>query len=220
MTPVLYYHRVGPFRPGVPPRGTVTPENFKSQMHFLRRGRIEVLPLDRVLAGGEGVAVTFDDGYRDCLEHALPTLRALHLPATFFIVAGHVGGTSAWMRGTPMPEERLLDWDDLRRLIDAGMTIGSHSMTHAALTREEVTESRRVLEERLGVRVEHFAYPKGEHTPESVAWVREAGYRAGWATRSGNQDPFTRQRLPVSASASLADFAARLIKARLGYYGG
>ncbi len=101
----------------------------------------------------------------------------------------------------------------------AGMAIGAQSMTHGTPAREEVSESRRLLEERLGVKVEHFAYPRGEHTPEAVAWVREAGYRAGWATKSGNEEPFTRRRLPVSASASLAGFAGRLLKARLGYYG-
>jgi peptidoglycan/xylan/chitin deacetylase (PgdA/CDA1 family) len=197
---------------------TVTPENFKSQMHFLRRNGIEVLTLDRVLAGDRGVALTFDDGYRDVLEHALPTLLALRFPASFFIVVGRVGGTDTWMRESPMPEERILDWDELRRLVDAGMAIGSHSMTHAQLTAEEVGESKRALEERLGVRVDHFAYPRGEHTAPSVEWVRRAGYKAGWATKSGTEDPFTRRRLPVSASATLADFGARLLKARLGYY--
>jgi peptidoglycan/xylan/chitin deacetylase (PgdA/CDA1 family) len=196
----------------------VTPENFRSQMHFLRRSRLEVLTLDRVLAGDSGVALTFDDGYRDCLQHALPVLRALRFPATFFIVAGRVGETDAWPRPAGVPEERLMGWEDLEALAGEGMAIGAHSMTHGPLTREEVTESKRVLEARLGVKVDHFAYPKGEHTPESEAWVREAGYRAGWATRSGNADPFTRQRLPVSGQASLADFAARLLKSRLGYY--
>jgi peptidoglycan/xylan/chitin deacetylase (PgdA/CDA1 family) len=197
---------------------TVTPENFKSQMHFLRRNRVEVLTLDEVLAGKKGVALTFDDGFKDCMEYALPTLRALRFPATFFIVAGAVGGTDGWMRGTPMPEERIVDWSDLRELLGAGMTIGSHSMTHAALTPAEIADSKRVLEERLSVPVRHFAYPRGEYTPEAVGWVRQAGYAAGWATKGGSDAPFTRRRLPVSANATLADFGARLLKARLGYY--
>lgn len=197
----------------------VSPEAFRAQMHLLRRHRVRVLTLDQVLAGLPGVALTFDDGYRDCLEHALPVLRDLGFPAAFFIVAGHVGGTDAWMRGTPLPPERLMGWDDLRGLAAAGMTIGSHSLTHGALTREEVRESRRLLEGRLGVRVEHFAYPRGECPAGAEEWVREAGYRAGWATRSGGAGPFRRRRLPVSGSSGLAAFAGRLIKARLGYYG-
>jgi peptidoglycan/xylan/chitin deacetylase (PgdA/CDA1 family) len=218
MTPVLYYHRVGPFRPGAPKKMTVTPENFKSQMHFLRRNRFEVLTLDEVLSGKKGVAITFDDGFQDCMEHALPTLQALHFPATFFIVAGAVGGTDAWMRVTAMPEERIMGWDDLKRLLEARMAVGSHSMTHGMLTESEVLESRGVLEGRLGVKVEHFAYPRGERPPGAEDWVRSAGYRAGWATKSGDEGPFRRRRLPISATATLADFGARLLKARLGYY--
>jgi peptidoglycan/xylan/chitin deacetylase (PgdA/CDA1 family) len=218
MTPVLYYHRVGPFRAGAPQKMTVTPENFKSQMHFLRRNKIDVLTLDEVLAGSPGVALTFDDGFKDCMEFALPTLEALHFPATFFIVAGAVGGTDAWMRVTPMPEERIMDWDDLQRLLEARMTIGSHSMTHTTLTEVEVGESRRVLEGRLGIKVDHFAYPRGERPPGADGWVKAAGYKAAWATKSGDDGAFTRRRLPISANASLADFGARLLKARLGYY--
>jgi hypothetical protein len=75
-----------------------------------------------------------------------------------------------------------------------------------------------MLERRLGVRVEHFAYPRGEYASESVEWVRRAGYKAGWATRTGDADPFRRRRLSVSASTTLFGFAARLAKARFGYY--
>lgn len=218
MTPVLYYHRVGPFRPGAPPKGTVTPENFKSQMHFLRRNRIDVLTLDQVLSGARGVALTFDDGYRDCLEHAVPTLQSLRLPATFFVVTGAVGGTDEWNRATPMPVEQIIDWEDVRRLRESGFAIGAHSVTHRTLTWEEVADSKKALEERLGEKVDHWAYPRGEYTAQAMEWVRRAGYRAGWATKSGTDDPFARRRLPVSASATLADFASRLLKARLGYY--
>jgi peptidoglycan/xylan/chitin deacetylase (PgdA/CDA1 family) len=218
MTPVLYYHRVGPFRPGAPRKMTVTPENFKSQMHFLRRNGIEVLTLDEVLAGKKGVALTFDDGFKDCMEFALPTLQALHFPATFFIVAGRVGETDTWMRVTDMPEERIMDWDDLKRLLDARMVLGSHSMTHGTLTEGEVRDSRKMLEDRLGVPMHHFAYPRGERPAGAEDWVRGAGFKAGWATKSGDEGVYRRRRLPISANASLADFGARLLKARLGYY--
>jgi len=218
VTPVLYYHRVGPFRPGAPRKMTVTPENFKAQMHFLRRNGIKVLTLDQVLEGAQGVALTFDDGFKDCMDHALPTLEALRFPATFFIVTGAVGGTDTWMRVTAMAEERIMDWGDLQAMLDAGITIGSHSMTHTTLSPREIGESKKALEERLGIKVDHFAYPRGEHTPEAVEWVRQAGYQAGWATKGGDDQPFTRRRLPVSANATSADFAARLLKARLGYY--
>jgi peptidoglycan/xylan/chitin deacetylase (PgdA/CDA1 family) len=218
VTVALYYHRVGPFRDGAPRKMTVTPENFRAQMAAIAKGAGAV-SLDDAAAGKPGVAITFDDGFRDCLEFALPELRARGFAAAFFIVAGLVGKTDDWMRVTKHPPERLMEWDDLKRLRDEGFTIGSHTMTHTVVTREEVVESRRLLEERLGVPIRHFAYPRGEHTPESVAWVREAGYASGWATKGGPDGPFTRRRLPVSASLSPLGFRFKLFKARLGWYG-
>ena len=218
MTPVFYYHRVGPFRDGAPRKMTVTPENFRKQVGLLASSGLELLTLDQVLEGRRGVAVTFDDGFLDCMTHALPVLREFRCPATFFIVAGSPGGMDDWMRSTPFPPERVMGWDDLRRLLDAGMTIGSHSVTHGTLTREEVVESKRILEARLGIRVEHFAYPRGEVAADAPGWVREAGYKAGWATRSGTEDPYLRKRLPVSASLSPLGFRFKLLKARWGRY--
>ena len=218
MTPVLYYHRVGPFRPGAPRKMTVLPENFRAQMLFLRRHRIPVLTLDEVLGGRSGVALTFDDGFKDVMQHAVPLLRSLGFPAAFFIVTGVVGGTDAWMRVTKHPAERIVDWDDVRALAEAGLTVGSHSVTHGSLTREEVFASKRELEDRLGRTVDHFAYPRGEVPAGAPGWVREAGYRAGWATKTGDGDAFTRRRLPVSASATIFDFGKKLLKARLGAY--
>lgn len=217
MTTVLYYHRVGPFRDGAPRKMTVTPENFRAQMRLVEKAG--ALSLDDAAAGKPGVCVTFDDGFRDCLEFALPELRARRLPAAFFIVAGLVGKTDEWMRVTAHPAEALMAWDDLKRLRDEGFTIGSHSMTHTALTRAEVVDSRRVLQDALGLPIPHFAYPRGEHTPEAVEWVREAGYSTAWATKSGPDAPYTRRRLPVSASLSPFGFRLKLFKARFGWYG-
>lgn len=217
MSATLYYHRVGPFRDGAPRKMTVTPDNFKAQMAALAKTR--VLTLDEAAAGEKGVCLTFDDGFRDCLEFAIPELRARRYPAAFFIVAGLVGRTDEWMRVTKHPEEKLMDWDDLKRLRDDGFTIGSHSMTHTALTKAEVVDSRRVLRDGLGLAIEHFAYPRGEHTAEAVEWVRGAGYSSAWATKGAKPGPFTRPRLPISANLGLFGFKAKLFKARLGWYG-
>lgn len=217
MSATLYYHRVGPFRDGAPRKMTVTPENFRKQMAALSRTRL--LTLDEAAKDVEGVCLTFDDGFRDCLEFAIPELRARRYPAAFFIVAGLVGKTDEWMRVTKHPVERLMDWDDLKRLRDEGFTIGSHSMTHTTLTKAEVVDSRRVLRDNLGLPIEHFAYPRGEHSAEAVEWVREAGYGAAWATKGAKEGPFTRRRLPVSANLGLLGFKAKLLKARLGWYG-
>ena len=89
----------------------------------------------------------------------------------------------------PMPTAvadglRCVDWDMLRAMAEGGMTIGSHTRTHAFLTREhpvtvldQVGESRRALESGLGRPVDHFAYPAGQFDPATVRAVGGAGYR-------------------------------------------
>lgn len=221
MLPVLYYHRVGPFRPGAPRKMTVTPENFRRQMTYLRKRRYEFVPLDRVDERRKGIAITFDDGYRDLLEHGLPVLDELSIPAAFFLVAGAAGGMDTWYRS----EERILDWREARELVRRGHVVGSHGLTHAPLTdippnavAREVGESRKILEDRLGVAVTRIAYPQGKFNAAVIDAVRAAGYAEAWGTESGDGTAFQRRRFRISASTGIVRFAAKILKIRVGYY--
>jgi peptidoglycan/xylan/chitin deacetylase (PgdA/CDA1 family) len=235
---VLYYHRVGPPRAGLPRKGFVTPDAFQAQMRWIRRSGWTVLSLDdyaEALAGGKrtprrGVVVTFDDGYADCLTYARPVLEAFGFSATFFVVAGAVGGTDRWNPTHGTHPERLAGWDDLRILHRAGFAVGSHTVRHRRLAelpveeaREEVTASRVRLEEGLGAPVRHLAYPQGSWSAAVAAAVREAGYASACATRrgavrDGRPDRFAIPRVPVSARDSVAAFAGKLVKGALGVY--
>lgn len=219
MTPVLYYHRVGPFRAGAPRKMTVTPENFRKQMAHLRRRGYAFVPLGG--AGRKAIAVSFDDGYRDLLEFGLPILEEFKISAAFFLVAGAAGKTDSWYRG----EEAILDWSEARELAKRGYAIGSHGLTHATLdrlspaeVRREVGDSRKILEDRLGIPIRRFAYPQGVFTPEIIEAVREAGYDEAWATESGDDSRYQRRRFRVSANTGIVRFAAKIFKIRLGYY--
>lgn len=82
---------------------------------------------------------------------------------------------------------RSLRWDELALMSRAGLTVASHTRTHALLTREspervrqETAASRATIEERLGVRVAHFAYPDGCFDADAVRAVAAAGYRFGY----------------------------------------
>jgi peptidoglycan/xylan/chitin deacetylase (PgdA/CDA1 family) len=85
-------------------------------------------------------------------------------------------------------------WDMLTEMQSAGMTIGSHSKTHAMLTNEghqtlleETAGSRRALESKLGIVADHFAYPAGRFDPRVISAVAAAGYRFGY-TVCAHQD--------------------------------
>lgn len=209
--PVYYYHRVGPFRSGAPLKLNVDPAAFREHMGVIAR-HAKPVTLDALLEGAASgaAAVTFDDGYRDLLDHALPVLRELRIPATFFIVSGGVGATDSWNEVPGVPNEPLLSWDDLKRILDEGHAIGSHSATHARMDgidgealRREAAGSKEELERRLGIRIRHFAYPQGRFSAAAEKAVAEAGYAAGWATRKGRpltpEDRLAVRRIPVSA---------------------
>jgi peptidoglycan/xylan/chitin deacetylase (PgdA/CDA1 family) len=77
-----------------------------------------------------------------------------------------------------------LSWEMLAEMRDAGMTIGSHSKTHAFLTKEssdrvqqEARDSRAALQQKLGIQASYFAYPGGDFNATVVEAVHAAGYR-------------------------------------------
>ena len=84
-----------------------------------------------------------------------------------------------------MCEKQALTWKQLKEMVDSGLcTVGSHSMTHPGLTRismeevrRELTESKRIIEEHLPIRVEHFSYPHSMESPEIQTILKETGYR-------------------------------------------
>jgi len=231
--PILMYHEVTP-RPSTDFHFySVTPERFARQMRWLAWAGYSAVSLDLLaerLASGaplppRSVAITFDDGLKSCVEHAIPHLESYGFSATFFVVAGLVGGTSRWLRTSLGRELALADWDALRRLTDRGFTCGAHSMSHAHLTelscdacRFELTESKRVLEDRLERPVVHMAYPYGEYNAEVVTLAQEAGYRTACAVRGGfagvDDELLALRRIAVAGSDSLVDFACRVSTAR------
>ncbi|MDQ0601628.1 peptidoglycan/xylan/chitin deacetylase (PgdA/CDA1 family) [Streptomyces canus] len=192
---VAMYHSVGDCSDD-PYRITVTPERLERQLAWLhRRGLrgVSVRELFAARARGEGrhlVGLTFDDGYADFLEHALPALRHWHCGATLFVLPGRLGGVNSW---DPLgPRKALLTVDGVRRAASEGVEIGSHGLTHVDLTRAddvtvkaEVADSRALLSELISAPVDGFCYPYGTVDERAVAAVREAGYAYACAIDPG-----------------------------------
>ncbi len=126
------------------------------------------------------VVLTFDDGYASHFELVAPLLVRYRFAGTFFIAVDLVG------------QPGHMSWEQLRKLVFLGMEIGSHGMTHEPLTgftREqlthELTQSKQLLEERLGVPVRAIAAPRGFWNHAVAEAVREAGYEAAWISTIG-----------------------------------
>jgi peptidoglycan/xylan/chitin deacetylase (PgdA/CDA1 family) len=175
---------------------TVSAARLARQLAWLRgRGLRGVSMRDLLAARARGrerglVGLTFDDGYADFVTTALPVLRRWDCGATVFVVAGRLGGHNDWeMSG---PRKRLLEADDIRRLVALGVEVASHGLTHCDLTRvpddvlrAEVHGSRVLLAELTGLEVHGFCYPYGSFDARVGAAVHHAGYRYACAVDPG-----------------------------------
>ncbi|WP_328377975.1 polysaccharide deacetylase family protein [Streptomyces sp. NBC_01020] len=192
---ILMYHSVAD--PADDPYGiTVSPERLGHQLRRLRRRGLTgvgVGALLRARAEGRGrglVGLTFDDGYRDFTDHALPLLKLHGCTATLFVLPGRPGGENAW--DALGPRKPLLTEDGIRAAAAAGMEIGSHGLYHQDLTeladdelRQETRGSRELLRRITGVAPEGFCYPYGTLDRRTVDAVRDAGYSYGCAIAPG-----------------------------------
>jgi peptidoglycan/xylan/chitin deacetylase (PgdA/CDA1 family) len=177
---------------------------FKAQMAFLSRFGYKVIGLQDALDGLFGgkkiadhsVVLTFDDGYQNFQDHAFPILQHYGFPASVFVVAGLLGGQAQWLAAEGRPAPRLLDRSALQEMQAAGISFGSHTMTHPFLSRidplrrrEEIRTSKAVLEDLLEKEIVHFCYPDGDFDEDVVVEVASAGYTAGLTCIRGSATP-------------------------------
>jgi peptidoglycan/xylan/chitin deacetylase (PgdA/CDA1 family) len=160
---------------------SVRPSLFRDQMAFLADSGIPVVPLNEALEVAGSIAITFDDGFRNLLDSAVPILERHKFPATIFLVGGYCGGRNNWptQPAGSVPELPLVNWAEVAGL-PGRISLGVHTMTHphlAALAPEdcerEMLECRDRIEQHLSHRARWFAYPYGTSTPA----VREIAAR-------------------------------------------
>jgi peptidoglycan/xylan/chitin deacetylase (PgdA/CDA1 family) len=160
---------------------------FAKQMDLLlRKAKPVRADIDRLPAtAGTYVALTFDDGLECVLENALPEIQKRNIPATIFIVTGTLGGYAGWKdRGAgDALGQKAMSIEQLRKLPEDLITIGSHSVNHAFLPsleeeelRRELSSSRTTLEQLLNRKVTLFSCPYGGFNASVERSCREAGY--------------------------------------------
>jgi peptidoglycan/xylan/chitin deacetylase (PgdA/CDA1 family) len=224
--PVFMYHSISPSGQPDPHRLRVHPDRLERHLRLLARLGLRGVSLSELLRADERgqsrglVGLTFDDGYTDFLEHAVPVLRRHGMTGTVYVVAGRLDGHNEWDTGPRLP---IMDADQVRAVAAAGLEVGSHTMTHARLAgadaetlRSEVAGSRRVLEDVLQSEVTGFCYPYGSFDDAAAQAVRSAGYDHACVT--GDYDPgdrFTLPRCYVSPEDTAAHLVARMARHRL-----
>ena len=228
--PILMYHSISQtatpqFRPF-----TVSPRLFANQMAYLyQQGYKPITVTQFVTMRSQGdaalpekpIVLTFDDGFADFYHEALPVLEQYGFPATLYVITAFVDGTSLWLEREGETKRRILTWQQLCEISMHGIECGAHSHSHPQLdvlhyeaARNEIFQSKRLLEEHLNQEVFSFAYPFGYFTRKIQQCVQKAGYTSACAvkhtTSSVTDNLFSLARLMVSASTSMEEFVALL----------
>ncbi|MBT3627728.1 MAG: polysaccharide deacetylase family protein [Rhodospirillaceae bacterium] len=184
---ILQYHRFG--ESDMSPTN-VTLEQFEAHLEYLQSGGYTVLPVPHIIAAlsagqplpDKTVGITIDDAVKSVIDEAWPRLRAAGFPFTLFVATDAVDHHQA----------RIMSWDDIRSLVNAGVTIANHSSTHGHLWRGDIAAARHDIEAaqarfqaELGFRPRLFAYPYGEYNLALRGLVEELGFDVAFAQSSG-----------------------------------
>lgn len=219
--PILLYHSVCPDPGPALLRWSVTPETFEAHLALIGRLGLVTWTVSRlagVLAQAQPVpdgtvVITFDDGYADFAEHALPVLERLGLASTIYLTTGALVGVSDPVVPR-MPIAPMLELAAVPELEARGVEVGAHGHGHWQLdtvperfAAEEITRSKEVLEEVLAHAVASFAYPHGYSSPKVRRLVAQAGFTSACAVRnafsSRHDDLFALARLTVEHDTPL-----------------
>lgn len=212
--PVLMYHSISQEKGN---DAVISKERFAEQMAFLHQHNYRPISMDELYdyLGDRGdlpskpVVITFDDGYRDTYEVALPILKQYGFKSVMFIIAAQ--------------SSRHISWQELKEMKDAGMEIGSHSFTHRDLgtlspaeQAEEIGKSKEMLDSLLRQDTRYFCYPNGSYNQATLNLLREKGYRLavtidpGWV--KPGDEPLTLRRVWMGNAVDLKHFEERITR--------
>jgi len=228
---ILMYHRV--CDSDAFDQLTVSPERFEEQMAVLAK-KGGVISLDQAVqqlrektsVDSNSVVITFDDGYLDNLQQALPILEHHQLPATIFVTTDFAAQQTSHPRYPTDPSLPLhLDWAQLRELSKHPLiTLGSHTISHPYLqsvdqqqAEKEILESAQLLEKQIGVSMDFFCYPSGDFGERELNILGASDYRAAVTVAPGinrrDQSLFELNRSEVTDKDSGLMFRCKLIGA-------
>ncbi|PZX24730.1 putative polysaccharide deacetylase [Cupriavidus phytorum] len=230
--PILMYHQIDAPPPRRSPgRGLwVPPARFRRQMRLMHRlgyrglSMRDLMPYLHGERSGKVFGITFDDGFRNVFEHAMPALDALGFTATNYFVSRQLSGSNVWDRDLGIRPAALMSVAQMRAWHQGGHEVGSHTLDHVDLRRMAPHEARRQiatskdeLEQWLGVPVTAFCYPYGSQDAAHREMVREAGYANATITARGlaraSDDPFGLPRVSVYCGTGMFGFLRKCLTA-------
>ncbi len=185
--PIILYHN---FNPKVPGSMTVTPQKFEANLKLLKDHGFTFIPLKeaveylqgkRILLPAKPIVVTADDGWESVYTYMYPIAKKLNIPVTLFIYPGSISN-----------EKNFMSWDQLKELKNTGLfDIQSHTYSHPNFkimkrklspaayeqyVKKELSISKKILEDKLGGKINLLAWPFGIYNSYLENQAEEAGY--------------------------------------------
>ncbi len=223
--PILMYHRIAD-NPG--DRNSLSPAKFTEQLDYLSAHGFHTVSLrdvhdyytSRKKLPQKPVVLTFDDGYEDNFSVALPLLTARNMTATVFPISAWVGQPNKW-EDFGKPPAVTMSWEQLKKWLNAGMEIGSHTVSHPFLSQlhgevlqSELTQSKDTLSAHLSITTDFLCYPYGDYSDQVIAAAKEAQYKGALAIYDNaplwDLDLYALPRIPVSSRQPLWEFAVKV----------
>ena len=220
--PILMYHYLSEASPDADIYRrdlSVSPALFAAHLDRIAAEGYTVIRLNDLIAylaqgtplPAKSVVITFDDGYRDNYENALPLLREHGMSATFFIVMEFIN--------RERPE--YLTWPMVQEMAAAGMSIEAHGVDHTTLRGRsradlefQALRSYETLQNEVGIRAHFISYPAGEFDEQTITVFQSAGYWAGFTTIQGathhSDDLFRLPRVRIRSTTTPDELAQLL----------
>lgn len=219
--PILCYHN---FNPTVPGSMNLTPERFEQQIQYLKNNGYTIIPLKeaveylqgaRATVPAKSVVVTADDGWKSVYTYMLPIVQKYHIPVTLFIYPQTIS-----------EGKHAMTWDDLNALQKTGLfDIQGHTYWHpnfkqerkkmsapayAQFVKKQLVDSKKVLEDKLGINVTLLAWPFGIYDDYLEKQAADAGYTMAFSidARPANRSyrPMAQPRYMIVAGQSMKTF--------------
>ncbi len=221
--PVLVYHFLNPT---IPSSMTITPDRFESQIKWLKDNGYTVIPLKQLVSYLQGnnvvlpakpIVITADDGWESDYTYMYPIARKYNIPITLFIYPGTIS-----------EGKHALTWDQLKELMKSGLfDVQDHTFSHPNFKQEkkhmssdayerfvhrELFDSKKVLEEKLGIKVDFIAWPFGIYDSYLEQQAAKAGYTMAFSIDFRHSSriyrPTAQPRYMIVDSENMAMFSA------------
>lgn len=219
--PILCYHNLNPVKPG---SMNLTPKKFEEQIKWIKDNGYTIVPLKDVVAYLQGkdvtlpakpVVVTADDGWKSVYTYMLPIVQKYNFPVTLFIYPQTISSG-----------KNAMTWEELKSLQQTGLfDIQAHTYGHPNFKQEkkrrsvesydkfvktELESSRKILDEKLGIKVTLLAWPFGIYNDYLEKQAADAGFEMAFTidARSANRSfaPMAQPRYMIVDGLSAKTF--------------